>query len=306
MKYKLTWRGGTPLPFGITAPQHVTIGSALYVGGGQTDTNDSKRMVLCHCMDSVKWDILPPSPFMHFGLGQYLGKLITVGGSSEDDDSTVTGEVMHFNRKSMEWVRLIEPMPTARRRACVVSHMSCLAVCGGIERDGKVSCTVEVFREQQWQAASSLLKPRAAMGATVRDDTVYFTGGFYPGLKEWKYAQNDCQYINFSSLVENPSAEWKMLNALPVICTMVITHCGTLVAIGGLQASHPEFTNDKAVYAYSDRMSSWIQVDKLPFGCSSMMVASIYTNEIYIAGGWDEQCTAKRSQRVMIGAYNLI
>lgn len=277
------------LPFGVTVPQHVIIGSAIYVGGGQTDSKDHKHMLLRYCIDSTKWDILPPSPYMHFGLGQYEGKLITVGGSCEDDDATVTAEIMHFNITNMEWVKLFAPMPTARRRACVVSHKSALAVCGGIEKDGRVSNVVEVFRHQQWQTASPLLKPRAAMGVAVKDGTVYLTGGYYPGLKEWNHAQKDCQYISLSSLLQSPFAKWEILTALPVISTMVISHCGTLMAIGGLDASQPHPTNADTVLAYNDSMKLWVEVDKLPFGCSSMMVASVYSSKIYIVGGWQEK-----------------
>lgn len=290
------------LPFGITAPQHVIIGSAMYVGGGQTDSKDHKHMVLRYCTDSLKWDILPPSPYMHFGLGQYDGKLITVGGSSEDDDATVTAEVMHFNITHMRWIRLFAPMPTARRRACVVSSKSSLVVCGGIERDGKVSNIVEVFKDQQWQAASPLPKPRAAMGVAMKDDIIYLTGGYYPGLREWNHAQKDCQFVSLSLLLQSPSAKWEMLTPLPVISTMVISHCGTLMAIGGLYPTQSQPVNADTVYAYNDSMKMWVQVDMLPFGCSSMMVASMYSNEIYVVGGWQEK---KRSTRVMIGAYNL-
>ena len=60
MKCRLSWCESIMLPFGITAPQHVVIGSTIYVGGGQTDSDDDKRMVLRYCTDSIKWDILPP------------------------------------------------------------------------------------------------------------------------------------------------------------------------------------------------------------------------------------------------------
>ena len=239
---------------------------------------------------------------MHFGLGQYEDQLITVGGSCEDDDATVTAEVMHFNNTSKTWARLLAPMPTARRRACVVSHQASLAVCGGIEGDGRVSSVVEVFRQQQWHTASPLPKPRAAMGVALRGDTVYLTGGYFPTLKLQKYAQRDCQYVSLPSLLENQAAKWELLTALPVISTMVISHCGTLMAVGGLDSSQPQPTKSDAVYAYSDPLKQWVQVDRLPFKCSSMMVASVYSNEIYIIGGWQEK---NRSKRVMIGTYSV-
>lgn len=290
------------LPFGITAPQHVIIGSAMFVGGGQADTNDHKHMVLRYCADSIRWDILPSSPYMHFGLGQYKGKLITVGGSAKDDDATVTAKIMHFDLQSGEWVELLAPMPTARRRACVVSHKSSLAVCGGIEKDGKISHVVEVFSNQQWQTASPLPKPRAAMGVAVKDGVVFLTGGYYPTLQETSHAQRDCYFVSLSSLLTRCQfIKWETLTALPVISTMVISHCGTLMAVGG-RTPDPQLTTSEAVYAYSDSLKRWIQVDELSFKCASMMVATMFSNEIYVVGGWQDK---KRSGRVMIGAYNL-
>ena len=81
MKYKLKWNKEADLPFGTTSPQHVVIGTTLYVGGGQTEGNISKlrRNIMKYSINSNKWELLPPSPYIHFGLGKYAGKLISVG-----------------------------------------------------------------------------------------------------------------------------------------------------------------------------------------------------------------------------------
>lgn len=253
-------------------------------------------------MDSNQWDSLPPSPFMHFGLGQLAGKLVTVGGSLDDNNATVTGEVMHFSKT---WVKLIDPMPTPRRRACVVSYQSCIAACGGIERDGTFSNVVEVFYQEQWCSACPLPAPRAALGATIKDGRVYFTGGFYPSLKSWNDAQQDCNSVELSMLFTACRAmKWTSLPPVPAKCTTAISHCGTLLVMGGL---HPHsFSNSHTVHAYSAGTKSWVPVDELPFGRSSMMVTSTYNGDLLLVGGWDESYVNERSTCVKIGTYTPI
>ncbi len=304
MKCKLTWKDGAELPFGITAPQHVVMSTDLYVGGGQTDKTDSKHTILHYSVDSNRWDQLPPSPFMHFGLGQLAGKLVTVGGSSEDRDMAVTGKVMEYNPAIKEWVRVIEDMPTPRRRVCVVSYRSSLAVCGGIGRDGKATAAVEVFSQKQWHTACSLPAPRSALGATVKDNRVYFTGGYFPDLRKWQDARNDCPNVDLSSLLTCQDAYWNTTQApLPVTCTTLVSHYGTLMAIGGLDAGNKtSFSVLCTVFAYNASMNSWVLVDNLPFERSSMMVASLYNNNIIVVGGWEDD---KRSTSVKIGTYNI-
>ena len=241
---------------------------------------------------------------MHFGLGQLAGKLVTVGGSFEDRDATVTGKVMQYNSTTKEWVRVIDDMPTPRRRACVVSYNSALVVCGGIGRDGKVTAVVEVFSRQQWHAANSLPTPRAALGAAVKDGRAYFTGGYFPDIRRWEDAKNDCPSVDLSALLNCQDTVWDDAMApLPVTCTMLISHYGTLMAIGGLDAYNTtSYSVVRAVFAYNANMNSWVPVDELPFEISSMMVASLENNDVIIVGGWDP---AKRSTHVRIGTYTL-
>lgn len=300
MKYRLSWREAAEVPFGMSAPQHVVIGSKLYMGGGQTDANNSKHIIMCYCTESNTWDLLPPSPFIHFGLGRHEGKLVTVGGSFEDNNDTVTGDVMYFNNDRREWTKCIDPMPTPRRRSCVVSYKLGLAVCGGIEKNGKVSAVVEVFSQQQWQAACTMPNPRAALGVSVKGDTAYFSRGYYPDLQSWKDAKNECLFVNLAALFKLQSTEWYTLAPLPVTCTMAISHCGTLMTIGGVDAHSSNFTNVCRAYAYNPRLGSWIHIDELNFECSSMTVASMFNNDIIIVGGWVD---GKRSKCVKIGTY---
>lgn len=303
MNCKLIWREAEEAPFGTTSSQHVVLGSSLYIGGGQSDSDDTRRTVLRYDTDQDKWDSLTPSPFMHFGLGHYAGKLITVGGTCGDGE---TSEVLCLSADGKEWVKCIPPMPTPRRRACVASHKAGIAVCGGVERGGHFSAVVEVFSQQRWHRACSLPSPRAALAAAIKDDILYVTGGYYPYLNEWQCAQEDCQYVNFPSLLACRAKKWESLPSLPVKCTRAVSHFGTLLAIGGVDAHSSTHTISNNVYAYNARIRSWVLVDKVEFGWSSMTTA-MYNDDIIIVGGWGELVDGKQNREkcVMIGRYIL-
>ena len=104
-------------------------------------------------------------------------------------------------------------------------------------------------------------------------------------------------------LLSNP-LEWKPLKPLPLIGATVVSHCGTLLAIGGLDedSSQSQYTYVDQVYAYNARMNSWVQVDKLPFSRYSMTVVTMDNNDIIVVGGWEK---GNRTTCVMRGTYIL-
>lgn len=124
-------------------------------------------------------------------------------------------------------------------------------------------------------------------------------------LNKWEYAQEDCPYVNFPSLLACQAKKWESLPSLPVKCTVVISHCGTLLTIGGRDAHSSTISNN--VYACNAKIRSWVLVDKLEFGWSSMTTA-MYNDDIIIVGGWKELADGKqeRSKCVMIGRYRSV
>lgn len=302
MKYELVWREAAEIPFGMTAPQHVVMGSELYIGGGQTGDNEHRYTILRYSTETNTWTLLPPSSYMHFGLGKHGNRLITVGGSLSNDNESITGEVLQFNDEDQAWAKCIIPsMPVPRKRVCVVSYKSGIVTCGGIGSDGDISSAVEVFFEHEWHIVSSLPEPRAALRLAVLDDVAYFSGGYFPSLQFWYDAKNDCYSLELPQLLSKSEAEFKTLPLLPVINTPVISLFGTLLTIGGLDACNKtQQTYVNRVYIYSASRKEWLHIDDLPFSRSSMTVASINNDDIIVVGGWQKK---ERTKCVMIGKY---
>ena len=72
---RLQWRRGADTPEGISRAQAVVMGERVYV--------DNDRKVFQYDWRRDTWSTLPDCPVKWFGMAQFLGKLITVGGEGQ-------------------------------------------------------------------------------------------------------------------------------------------------------------------------------------------------------------------------------
>ena len=121
----LQWRRGAECPEYIVATQAVVMRERVYVEG------DYKVYQYDWRRDT--WSTLPDCPVKWFGMAQFLGKLITVGGI--DRHNSITGKVYQFN--AQQWEEFSVPMPTARYFLTVATRTSSshktptIVACGG-------------------------------------------------------------------------------------------------------------------------------------------------------------------------------
>ena len=85
----------------VELPQSVAIGDVVFVAG-------QGHRVYKYETRSDKWTVLSPCPVDDFGIGQLLGKLVTVGGSDG------SGDVYSYEEETQQWEKSIPPMPTPR------------------------------------------------------------------------------------------------------------------------------------------------------------------------------------------------
>ena len=115
------------------------MGRLIYVAG-QTST-------YCYQPSDDNWTTLPPPPVKQFGLGQFNGKLVAIGGQIEKNGCMhITDEVYTYEEKSRKWKHTIPPMPTARFDSGVLSLQSVLVVAGGEIEDKTHTKAVEVLK----------------------------------------------------------------------------------------------------------------------------------------------------------------
>ena len=262
----------------MTASQCTVIGGVLYVGGGETGAIDSNHRIYKYNRVNDEWSSLPRCPVKYFGIGQLDDNLVIVGG--KHPNGNLAREVFLFEEESQQWNgTIIPPMPTPRRRPCVVSCELGIAVCGGQGLVRSVA-TVEVFKTEtrHWHPAQPLPIPCAAMRAAVMDDTCYLLGGYSPQLKT-----DEAICHSFSIKLTTPFEDqevnlWQSLPDTPETQAAPASLSGALLAIGG---------DDTTIHAYSPSTQSWIHVGDLPASYHASTATAV-GHELFVMGGWNE------------------
>ena len=240
--------------------QSVVIGDVVFVAGWG-------HRVYKYETRSDKWTVLPPCPVRCFGIGQLSGKLVTVGGL---DRGAKVGDVYTYEE---QWEKSIPPMPTPRRRSCVVTYHSSIAVCGGQTTSGETN-VIEVFKSEtsQWYTAAPLPVACLYPQSTIINDTCYLVGQGYPREKLIMCASLPSLFQSATPHNQpSPDAQqqsvWTMLPDLPHRCsalTSINIGGGTLVALGGWD---DEGSLSHDVHAYNPSTKSWMIVGSLPQAC---------------------------------------
>ena len=251
--------------------------------------DEDQYNVYCYDTSQDNWTTLRPLPVRWFGLGQFNGKLVVVGGWKKSDDK-VTNEVYTYDERSKKWKQTIPPMLTARHSSCVLSLRSALVVCGNTYSD-----EVEIFIQDtlQWYKTDPLPTACSDISLTVISGTCYALGGYSGAhLNQALYASVDdllrnavpAYQTNHSGSSDTQSA-WNTLADTPTYQPAVAVLAGNLLAIGGKETSEGG-ADMKEVYMYSRSTNFWIYINDLPAPRSLTTAAVLSSTEILVMGGW--------------------
>ena len=295
------------------------VGGRLYVGGGYTDSDDHDFLVFQYTPERNEWATLPPLTMLYFGLGQFQGDLITVGGADKED--SLTGKVYRFNKQSHKWEEFLKPMPTARALLSLITTQSAIIACGGLTSmtdDGKaiVCSTVEVYTTStsQWSTTDPL--PIACWGMTsvTIADTCYLLGGNDGQNK----ATKTVFYAPISSLVQrawsqqaanssHPDSVWKTLPDTPLVWSAAASLGGCLLAVGGRNGQGEALSE---VHIFIPLTNSWVRVNSgdVPephlfctrYRCTAIQLPD---NKLMVVGGSDSE--DKKTNTVFTGSVTI-
>ena len=268
------------------------MGESVYVGGVTTGYT-----VLQYSWRRGAWSTLPECPVRWFGLTQFTGRLITVGGS--DKTGTTTGRVYQFVSESQRWQESLPPMPTTRSGVTVISHPSsslktaAIAVCGGFTSywDAVVN-TVEVYSHStsQWHTAEPLPTPLYGLTSAKVGDIAYLLGG----VGADQFASKCCYSVSLDSLfntatspgVSQPQYDslWTAVSDTPLTHSSTVSFGGSLVAIGGVNSSTLSASADTHLLASS---GSWERVrgGDLPEPRYWSTAVCLPSGELMVVGG---------------------
>ena len=302
------------MPVRMSRPQCVVIRDRVYVGGGRTDTHDDRYLVSQYNPARDEWIILPPCPVRYFGLCQFSGELITVGGRKSG--GIVTGQVYHFIEASQQWEEYLRPMPTARFSPIVITTQSAIIACGGIisvTNDKPVPCaTVEVHinNTSQWHTTDPLPVASFLMSSVTIANICYLLGGgdadqtginavmYAPVTSLIQKAMSPPQQSASRSHPDSGTSIWKTLPDILLNRSAAATLSGSLLAVGG----HNQSQLSAAVHVFIPRTNSWVRVRgrDLPeprYGCTAIQLPS---NKLLVIGGYDN--SNKYTNTVFLGS----
>ncbi len=283
------------MPAEMTTPQLTVINGVIYVGGGNSDQRSLYQLCKYHPAYN-QWSVLA-CPVKFFGLGQLGGTPVLVGGSTRD--GTVVGEVFVLDESSQTLINStdIPPMPTARKRSCIISCSFGIAVCGG--RTGQ-ECTavVEVYKTatHQWHATIPLPRPLMMMRTTTIGSMGYLLGGHRPNEIPGN-AKGDCYGISLNDLFHTTQhpVDWQTLPPAPLAAAPA-TLFGALVTVGG--CVDVSGVDGEHLHAFSPITRSWIHIGLFPHEIV-YCCAAVLERDIFVMGGRRYGFT--RSKNVFIG-----
>ena len=251
---------------------------------GQTST-------YCYQPSDDNWTTLPPPPVKQFGLGQFNGKLVAIGGQIEKNGSMhITDEVYTYEEKSRKWKHTIPPMPTARFDPGVLSLQSALVVAGGEIEDKTHTKAVEILKigekpdALQWFKASPLPVECSRISIVSTSGKCYAIGGMKDSehLRQVLCASVDdilCNAVpvnqtNHSGSSAETQSAWKTLRHPLSYNPAAAVLAGKLVTLGGWVNSAGG-DRRKEVYIYSSSTDAWVYINDFPVPLAGSMVAVV-------------------------------
>ena len=293
------------MPVGMSKAQAVMMGNKVYVGGGVTDIVSDFNQVLQYDPSRDEWSRLPPHHIVAFGMAQFEGNLITVGGRIRN--GRFTGKVYRFKEQPKKWEEFLTPMPTARYQFSLATTQSAIVASGGNTgfRDGlAIPCvTVEVYSSEtsQWHTADSLPVPCGAMTSVTAADIWYqLGGGDDKDIPTGLYAPLNTLVQKAISPTDQSASHisvWNTLPDTPLMASAAASLSGNLLALGG----HNETSASKAVHIFVPLTNFWIRVTTgdLPeprYVCTTVQLSS---NQVLVVGGFNDQ--GNRTKTVFLG-----
>ena len=306
------------MPLKMAWAQATVISGQVYVGGGNTDSDENCYLVCKYDPVRNEWSILPRAPVMSFGVGQLNEKLLLVGGMLENEARTA--DVRAFEN-SQQWEKSIPAMPSPRSAAAVLSHKNSLVISGGKSDTGEPCATIFVYCSltSQWSSVGPLPFPCWRQSCAVLHNSCFFAGGQNGPHTHQQRKSIISTIFPSCSLMDN-------LPDMPHYDSSIAAIGGSILAIGGaskvmytpmdalftavttFSRNTPEYAYGEStssnVYAYCPSASSWVHIGDIPAPRNKIATATLPSGELFIMGGGD--INNKFSKTVYLGSIESI
>ena len=263
--------------------QAVVIDNKVYVGG----IGDDELSVLEYNPVEDEWTRLPNHVVLFFGLCQFQGELVTVGGVSTA--GPITNEVYRYSAADGKWVEFLKPMLTKRLCIALLTTASAIIVCGGTTGEEKPLATVEVYSSttSQWHVADPLPQPCYLMSSVVIGGSGYLLGGSGASLD----LITSVFSVDVATLIDRATSStgrhdatstWKTLPDTPLRGPTAATLSGRLLAVGGRSEDD---SAKSAIYVFIPSTNSWVPSGNMPVERSWTAAAQLSNSQLIVLGG---------------------
>ena len=285
---KLQWEKCADMPVKKYRMQAVAIGDEVFVGGGANANRDDLKAVLKYNLIKDEWTRLPDHCTHYFGLCQFQGELLAVGGLPNDP-----AKVYRYSTADRKWVESLKPMPTKRASAALLTTATAIIVCGGITGN-VVLTTVEVYSSttSQWHSADPLPQPRFFMSSVTISRCGFLLGGSDVEKKSTK----SVLCVDMTTLIDralspsdDTSSIWKTLPDTPLLESTAATLSGGLLAVTGRDVAHR--ASQSTVHVFVSSTNSWVKPPSgdLPTENYFSAVVQLFDNRVMVMGGRDKE-----------------
>ena len=272
----LKWTGCPDLPGGMEHPQAVLLNNKVYVGGGDTASDELAYTICSFDLLCDDWRKIH-CPARLSALTIYQSQIVLVGGVKKHPKPEVTNELWLLDDQET-WSQLQPPMPTARLAASAVGIDVYLIVAGGWG-SGELLDVVELFNNNQWSCLAPLPKPCADMKMLCYNDIFYLCGGRGQGKSVFSTSLSAVT----TRLSSSAQTIWETLPDVPYPASCIAILQSTLVAIGG--GYLPQIT--ASLHIYCPQSEQWVKMaTELPEAIRMTCSISLPTDEIIIIGGF--------------------
>ena len=262
------------------------------MGGGYTGHAHSEMTVYEYDPNFDLWAELPVSPMRWFGMAEYKGQLVLVGGKDLEAGRgmKMTNRIAVFDDDESRWLHPYQPMSAARSQPVVFGHAHLLVVAGG--RKGVLDFNVEVFNGHQWMSAPPLPVPCSPLTSLLHADHWYLLGGrtvssiYCLALKSYLHpllqpAELPASQTHLSS--GSSSIKWEELAPPPFLVSRIMS-LGRYVAVFP-PATSEERGGGSGVQLHLSLKEGWVLGGSVPLVCSSSSTLLLPRGELLLLGG---------------------
>ena len=294
----------------MKAPQAVVHDGQVYVGGGYTGSTLTESMVYKYDSTFDLWAEHTSSPVKWFGMTEFKGQLILVGGKDVSSQH-LTNQITVWDQGSELWAHPYPSMSAARSRPVVFCHAHLLVVAGG--RHGILDFHVEVLDGEtlQWSQAPPLPSPCLPTTSLVHDGRWYLLGGLrqtsihHTALGDYLHpSEGQAGEGGAEQVGQRHAPSWEKMTPPPF-------HASRIVAVGRHVTVFPSANEagggaSVQVHQFLSDTGSWVHVGKLPSVCATASPARLPNGELLLFGGdVDGLHYSNKVYRVSVGSAEI-